>query len=161
MHLVYQTKYKIVLGEPQYSDDNEGTSKGKSGSFTEQEVKNATKYLKAYYNRQMDALQEMDVEMEESEEEINLTPPSPPSPTITFEINEEAEGQPIDDDDYKDLMTVLDDLITNKPPIMKKPKPVFDLDIYKYVSFVAESNDLIWDLEYHIHEHPDDSNSTG
>ncbi|XP_046977599.1 uncharacterized protein LOC124543421 isoform X2 [Vanessa cardui] len=164
MHLINQTRYKIVIADdPNYTGDSEvlldpEDSQG-SESFTEQEIRDATKYLKYYYKRQMDALQGSDADTD-SEEEDGWTPRSSPIPT-SFEMNDDFENDPIDDDEYKDLMSVLDDIVRSNPAFLHKPRPVIDVDIYKYISFVAGTDDLILDLEYYVQEYPDDSESTG
>ncbi|XP_050360859.1 uncharacterized protein LOC126780421 [Nymphalis io] len=155
MYLLSESTYKITI-----TDDHDILDEGllfskeslETGNFTQEEIAAATKLFKDCYNRQWEALQGPD-----SDDDEDYPWPMPSFATPAIDIDEASENDWIDEDDYKVLMEVLDEIVHINPPFLEVPKYVFNVNISKYGSYDEKNNKWIVQLEYCVHHYPDDS----
>ncbi|XP_045458283.1 uncharacterized protein LOC123668603 [Melitaea cinxia] len=162
MQLINQQSYKIIIADEPGSLSRELAGlyipviqniEGDDGDeITAKELEDATNYVKYFLERDFsDDSQNSDTESEDdSDEEYDWTPPSSPIPVTIGDFDE----NPIDDEELQELIAVLDKIVQNNPNLLDDPRPVIDLELYKYGSYLTGSDEFVWEFEYYIHENP-------
>ncbi|CAH2103204.1 unnamed protein product [Euphydryas editha] len=160
MQLINKQRYKIIIAdEPEVPPVSRGiaglyipvtpSSEGGEDFIRNKEIEDATNNVRYYFEREWSDDSQSDTESEDDDYEYDWTPPSPiPVPVDDF------EDDLIDEDELQELIAVLDKIFQTNPSLLNDPRPVIDVDVYKYGTFLTGSDELVWEFEYCIHEDP-------